>query len=510
MFSGLQVIGSFDQALLQAQQQAAAIDRKLGDLNNRLLKLRNEQGQAFRTLARVRMGAPKNDQLIQRLTAIDGSVQTALQRRTSEAADIDADITAIEAEAQTLQNARNAATAAVEERRKALLTAENATRQRLEQMPAYQQQLQATQRAEQIAHGAEEKTKQAENDRIAKGKPYEQDELFQYLWKRRYGTAGYDSGPLTRMLDRWVARLAGYEKARIDYAMLQEIPRRLADHAARQREQAQAETQRLTQMQQAALNEGEAAARRAELAKAEANVDAIDDKIEANGKRAIEAYGRRAAITRGEHPAVRGATEVIERALRHEDLHALRADAQRTPTRDDDAAVRRLEELEAEERQVLAAIAQAKSDQQTYRRQMTEIDFDPPRLSPSRLQSRDVRRRRRRADRLAAWATAGRCDEPGRLLGPDRPAPATVATAGRLGRRRGWGLPNWRRLRRREWWRRRLSHRRRILIVDPRRAEADYQAITRLMSLIRPSSSKSLTRALILYPFPFRKLSQAS
>ena len=374
MFSGLQVIGSFDQALLQAQQQAAAIDRKLGDLNNRLLQLRNEQGQAYRTLARVRMSAPKNDQLIQRLTAIDGSVQTALQRRTSETADIDAEITAIEAEAQKLQTARNAATAAVEERREALLTAENETRQRLEQMPAYQQQLQATRRAEQIAHGAEEKTKQAENDRSAKGKPYQQDELFQYLWKRRYGTAGYASGPLTRMLDRWVARLAGYEKARIDYAMLQEIPRRLADHAARQRERAQAETQRLTDMQQAALNEGEAAAQRAELAEAEAEVDAIDDKIEANGKRAIEAYGRRAAITRGEQPAVRGATEVIERALRHEDLHALRADAQRTPTRDDDAAVRRLEELEAEERQISAAIAQAKADQQTYRRQMTEID----------------------------------------------------------------------------------------------------------------------------------------
>jgi DNA repair exonuclease SbcCD ATPase subunit len=374
MLSGLQVLGSFDQALLQAQQQAAASDRQVSDLNNRLLQLRKQESEAYRALARVRMSSPNNDQLIQRLTDIDGNVRTALQQRSSATTEVDAEITAIEGEARTLQTARNAATAVVEERRKTLLAAEEATRNRLEQVPAYQQQLQATQRAEQIAVSAEEKTKQAENDRIAKGKPYERDELFQYLWKRGFGTPAYTAGPLTRMMDRWVARLVGYNQARVDYAMLQEIPRRLAEHAARQREQAQAEAQRLTEMQQAALNEGEAAAKRAELAEAEANVDAIDDKIEANGKRAIDAYARRAAITRGEHPAIRTATEVIERALRHEDLKGLRADAQRTSSGEDDAAVRRLEQLEAEEQQLLAAIEQAKADQQAYRRQMAEIE----------------------------------------------------------------------------------------------------------------------------------------
>ena len=374
MLSGLQVLGSFDQALLQAQQQAAASDRRLSELNNRLLQVRNEEGEAYRALARVRMAAPKNDQLIERLTAVDANVRTALQQRTSATAEIDAAITAIEGEAKKLQAARGEATAVVEERRKALLAAEHAIRQRLEQTPPYQQQSQAAQRAEQIAASAEEKTRQAENDRIEKGKPCEQDELFRYLWKSGYGSAAYAAGPFTRMMDRWVARLTGYDKARADYAMLQEIPRRLAEHAARRREQAQAEARRLWEMQQAALNEGEPVAERAQLTEAEAKVDAIDDQIEANGKRAIEAYERRAAITRGDHPAIRGATQVIESALRHEDLQVLRAEAQRTPGADDDAAVRRLEQLETEEQQLLASIEQANADQQTHRQQMTEID----------------------------------------------------------------------------------------------------------------------------------------
>ena len=113
MFSGLQVLGSFDEALLQAQRQAAATDGKLSELTNRLLQVRNEEGHAYRTLARVRMNAPKNDELMQRLTAVDSNVRTALQQRTSATADIDAEITAIEAEAQTLLAARNAATKTV-------------------------------------------------------------------------------------------------------------------------------------------------------------------------------------------------------------------------------------------------------------------------------------------------------------------------------------------------------------------------------------------------------------
>ena len=373
MLSGLQVLGSIDQALMQAQQQTGAFDRKISELNDRLLQLRNEEAESYRTLARVRLSAP-NDQLIQHLTAIDGKVQAALRRRSSATTEVDSTIAAIEAEAQALQADRAKATAVVEERRKALLAAEQATRQRLEQAPAYQQQLKAVQQADQIAVGAEQKTQQAEHDRLEKGKPYEQDKLFQYLWKRGYGTSAYRAGPFTRGMDRWVAGLVGYDKARADYAMLQEIPRRLAEHAKGRREQAQAEAQRLAEMQQAALKEGEAAARRAELADAEANVDAIDDKVEANGKRAMQAFERRAAVTRGEDPLLQEATEVIEAALRHQDLRALRADAQRTPTGDDDATVRRLEQLEAEERQLVAAIEQAKADQETYHRQMTEID----------------------------------------------------------------------------------------------------------------------------------------
>ena len=100
--------------------------------------------------------------------------------------------------------------------------------------------------AERIAAAAESKTEQAEADRREKGKAYEGDELFQYLWRRGYGTAEYRAGPLTRLFDGWIARFIGFREARASFAMLNEIPRRLGEHAERRRAQAVAERERLS------------------------------------------------------------------------------------------------------------------------------------------------------------------------------------------------------------------------------------------------------------------------
>jgi hypothetical protein len=80
---------------------------------------------------------------------------------------------------------------------------------------------------------AEEKAAQAEADREEKRRPYEADPLFMYLWRQRYGTREYKASNLVRFFDRKVAHLIGFEAARINYAMLMELPDRLREHADR-------------------------------------------------------------------------------------------------------------------------------------------------------------------------------------------------------------------------------------------------------------------------------------
>ena len=82
---------------------------------------------------------------------------------------------------------------------------------------------------------AEAKAVQAEADREEKRRPYEADPLFMYLWRRRYGTRDYRASNLVRYFDRKVAHLIGFETARINYAMLMELPDRLREHAERLR-----------------------------------------------------------------------------------------------------------------------------------------------------------------------------------------------------------------------------------------------------------------------------------
>jgi hypothetical protein len=91
-----------------------------------------------------------------------------------------------------------------------------------------------------VIRNAEEKAARAEADRDEKRRPYESDPLFMYLWRRGFGTRDYEASNLVRHFDRKVAHLIGYEAARVNYAMLLELPERLREHAERLKQEAAA------------------------------------------------------------------------------------------------------------------------------------------------------------------------------------------------------------------------------------------------------------------------------
>ena len=91
-----------------------------------------------------------------------------------------------------------------------------------------------------VVRNAEAKAARAEADRDEKRRPYESDPLFMYLWRRRFGTRDYEASNLVRYFDRKVAHLIGYEAARVNYAMLLELPDRLREHAERLKQEAAA------------------------------------------------------------------------------------------------------------------------------------------------------------------------------------------------------------------------------------------------------------------------------
>lgn len=374
MLSGMQVIGSFDQALIEAQSDAVVLDREVNALTERLLKLREAEAEAYRQLARLRLGTIADDPAEGAVAAADQRVRALMEQRADIAAAIDKDLAAIDAEAEPLIARRAQAAAKVEQFEEALKAATGKVREQLEQTEAYRSQQAAAQKADQVARHAEQKTTLAEQDRAGKGKPYEDDPLFLYLWRRGYGTAAYQGGAIARLFDRRVARLIDFDAARANYAMLQEIPKRLAEHAARQRAEAEEQARRLRAIEDEALRVPEVTAPQDALKRAQQVLDAADDAVEAVQAKRTAELEKRAALARGDDEVTRQAAGIIEAALRREDLKVLREQARRTPLPDDDAVVVRLEGIEAEIARTLAQLQDQTTRQSQHRERMAELE----------------------------------------------------------------------------------------------------------------------------------------
>jgi hypothetical protein len=131
------------------------------------------------------------------------------------------------------------------------------SKEKLEQDEGYRLQKEKTVRAAEVTRRADEKASQSEADLASKGKPYQEDSIFMYLWQRRYMTPDYRGNGIIRSLDDWVARLIDYRKTRADYHMLNELPLRLREHADQAAEEAERQQQALQALErQAAEKDG--------------------------------------------------------------------------------------------------------------------------------------------------------------------------------------------------------------------------------------------------------------
>ncbi len=374
MLSERQVAGSIDAVYGQALQDAGAIDGEIAALTERYVKLREEEAAAYLSLARLRLGDLAGGSVIDELSAAEKQARVLLDQRSDSVKATDAKLAEMEPELARLARERAALVKDVEEKTEALETAENAALNALAESEAYKARRTKADEAEKVAHHAEQKAQFAEQDRNEKGKPYLDDPLFMYLWRRDFGTSKYKAGFIARFLDGWVASLIEFDKARANCAMLTQIPKRLKAHANDQRARADEEAKQLGEMEQAAVQSAEPSERRERLSEARAGFDALDSQIEAlEGKRAA-ILEQRAKLNSGADKSTTEALDVIVAALKREDLRKLRQQAMRTPLPEDDTVVERIEDIEKEIEAVKAAVAEQKAQQAEQRKRMAELE----------------------------------------------------------------------------------------------------------------------------------------
>jgi hypothetical protein len=399
VITGREALATVEQAIGRARNQENRLEAALRSATEQAMRLRAERMQAFRELARLKL----EEGLI---GEIDEAERRALElleqaRRKFEA------LLGERAKAQEAmdraQAKRHASAASYESAVKAL----HELRSRVEAETVVSPEW-ATQRARideltRIAEKADAKAQQAEDDREAKRKPYDTDPLFRYLWERRFGSAHYGAGLLTRFVDNSIARLIRYDQACANYGLLNEIPVRLREHFDHVRREAAAEEQKLKQIERAALVSAGIEPLEERANQTKATHEAATKELEA-ASAALAALDREHDATLlMESPPYKRAIDFLAKADAAQDLRTLFAEAAKTTSPKDEAVLRKIGESES-------AIGRAEAEIGTIRREMRA-------LAHRRSQIEEERDEFKRRGRDNPYGTFGNEQVLGNVLG---------------------------------------------------------------------------------------------
>jgi len=287
-----------------------------------------------------------------------------------------------------LEDERRAQETVVEKAVDAYDKAAEACQKKLVVDPEYITLLTNVETAEATTERAAAKQALAEEEVEEKGALYRSDPYFQYLQKRRYGTREAKGWFLTKMLDGWIARRGKYKEAALNYKRLTDIPVRLAGHVEDLEDKEDLARETLKNAEEAALvREGVTKKKEASL-KAQAKLEAIDDKLEMQESDHQAIRSEQARVNAGESAPYTEAIDLLVNTLERKPLPSLRRLAAQTVSRDDDRAIGELIELsknarelkkdQEDSRRLLEKYQRSLGEMEQIRRQFKSRRYDAP------------------------------------------------------------------------------------------------------------------------------------
>ncbi len=346
MISGRDALAQIEAAISSARADEARLDAALASAVDEATRGRAAQVDAYRALARVHL-----DSLAETggaVGALDWAEKQALAIVAEQRKALDEVVARRREVSETIatgQARRHEAAGRLERAIDRIEALTEKTRARIADDADWRAADAAVTEARGLAERADAKAKQAEADRAAKGAPYEADRLFMYLWRNGWGTGKYTGSGLTRTLDAKVARIAAFDAARPNYALLIEIPLRLRAHADRLAAELKEVTAKRTAIERRALEADGIGALETEFAEIKAEIDAGNADLASVQSDLAGLDARHGALVGGETAKLTEALDKVAESLGHQDLQTLYARAYQTPTPDDEKIVRRIEEI---------------------------------------------------------------------------------------------------------------------------------------------------------------------
>lgn len=348
---GPEALASLDEAMRDIRREEEEISRRLARSSEKLGKIRENEAELFRQLAQLRLDPAVQGELDGAISAAEGKARDMLKAHAKDLSKAEKDVAAIDTALAALTADRAATLKAFEGHQAELKALAAKLGDSIAKDPEFAAKRSRASELAEVAAQSMRKTEQAEADRDEKGKPYRDDPLFMYLWEAGYGTASYRANNLFRYFDGMVASLVGFQKARPNFTMLNEIPLRLREHAERQIDNAKAAEAEVDALEMAAIDAAGGKPMRQAMEAAQQKIDALDAEIVATEDRRDEVAGTLGVLSQGGNPALEGALSELAAALGREDIQTLLAEARRTRTGQDDTIVAQIDDARARARE---------------------------------------------------------------------------------------------------------------------------------------------------------------
>jgi hypothetical protein len=192
--------------------------------------------------------------------------------------------------------------------------------------------------------------------------PYERSSLFQYLFRRGFATSDYKATGMTKSLDKWVAKLIDFPKARNGYEFLKNTPKLMTDEVARRQAEFKTLMEKIETIEYrhtdevgltAVLEEGrKVGAKREEIVATLTTTRREQGSVDTELQQLDQKQGK----------FYEEALRKFEQFLNQTETGVLQSRAQRTPDPRDDEIVARIANLTAQIEQLKPQIAQATLD----------------------------------------------------------------------------------------------------------------------------------------------------
>lgn len=344
MLTGRQTLSSVEQALSDLRREETELGTRIERATRAIADLQTQQSDAYRELARFHLEHHAAQTLETRLDKAAREARRLLEKRDNDQKALADSLHKKEATRTDLQRKRDTLSGERDQAAGKMDDLMETVDGLLEKDEKFLTQKQKTEAAARTAEAAAAKAETSEQDRAEKGKAYEQDRLFMYLWQRGFGTPDYDKRGLIRSLDAWVAGLIRYHDARANYAMLTGIPERMAKHAERCAATAAEEAEKLAGLSRAAMAETAGEDLPARIDALSDQIADLDEEAEAL-ERSIETLASALKdYAEGEDADYKKAEEELSLSLKSDDLRDLWRDALATPSPDDEKIITRIED----------------------------------------------------------------------------------------------------------------------------------------------------------------------